>query len=110
VFRTSLFFFQNIFFLSGSEKVFEKYHRTRIKIRGFYSKIFPESFRTLYRSFNLIIYKKMFTLLEIGNSLNNIAMIYPLQILLVGVLLLLGIYVLYHSTGLSRGFGQRKRY
>lgn len=51
----------------------------------------------------------MFTLLEIGNSLNNIALIYPLQILLVGVLLLLGIYVLYHSTGLSRGFGQRNK-
>jgi fumarate reductase subunit D len=52
----------------------------------------------------------MFMLLEIGNSLNNIAMIYPLQILLVGVLLLLGLYVLYHSTGLSRGFNQRRKF
>jgi len=52
----------------------------------------------------------MFTFLEIGNSLNNIAMIYPLQILIVGILLVLGLYVLYHSTGLSRGFGQRNKF
>lgn len=51
----------------------------------------------------------MFTLLEIGNSLSNIAVMYPLQILLVGVLLVLGLYVLYHSTGFRRGFSQRNK-
>lgn len=52
----------------------------------------------------------MYSLLEIGNSLNNIALIYPLQILLVGVLLVLGLYVLYHSAGFRRGFFQKDKF
>lgn len=52
--------------------------------------------------------------LEIYTSLGHLIMIYPLQFLLVGVLLVLGVYELYHFLELrrflsiGRGFGQRK--
>jgi hypothetical protein len=52
--------------------------------------------------------------LEIYTSLGHLIMIYPLQFLLVGVLLILGVYELYHFlelgrfTGIGRSFGQRK--
>ncbi len=48
----------------------------------------------------------MFTLLEINTSISNIVMIYPIQFLLVIVLLTLGLYELYHSLGFSRIFGR----
>ncbi len=52
--------------------------------------------------------------LEIYTSLSHLIMIYPLQFFLVGVLLILGVYELYHFLELGRflsigrGFGQRK--
>ncbi len=52
--------------------------------------------------------------LEIYTSLGHLILIYPLQFLLIGVLLALGIYELYHFLGLGRffsigrNFGQRK--
>ncbi len=49
----------------------------------------------------------MLTQLEIGKNLNRVVMIYPLQILLIGVLSLLGLYVLYHSTNTNKDFNQR---
>lgn len=51
----------------------------------------------------------MFTLLEINNSLSNIVMIYPLQFLLVGFLLSLGIYELYHSVGIGRDLDRQEK-
>lgn len=51
----------------------------------------------------------MFTFLEISNSLSNMVMIYPLQFLLVGALLTLGLYELYHSLGFGRNFNYRQR-
>lgn len=48
--------------------------------------------------------KLMFMFLEINNSFSNIVMIYPLQFLLVGFLLLLGLYELFYSLGIGRNF------
>ena len=46
-------------------------------------------------------------LLEIENSVSNLLMIYPLQFLLVGALLTLGSYELYHSLGFGRNFNRK---
>ena len=52
--------------------------------------------------------------LEIYTSFSHVIMIYPIQFLLVGILLALGIYELYHFLeigrflSIGRGFGQRK--
>jgi hypothetical protein len=52
--------------------------------------------------------------LEINTSLGHLIMIYPLQILLLVILLVLGIYELYHFLeikrflSIGRNFGQRK--
>lgn len=52
--------------------------------------------------------------LEIYTSLGHFILIYPLQFLLIVILLALGIYELYHFLGLGRflsigrNFGQRK--
>ncbi len=52
--------------------------------------------------------------LEIYTSLSHLIMIYPLQFLLVSVLLVLGMYELYHFLELGRflsigrNFGQRR--
>lgn len=52
--------------------------------------------------------------LEIYTNLSHVIMIYPLQFLLVVILLALGVYELYHFLELrrflsiGRGFGQRK--
>jgi hypothetical protein len=52
--------------------------------------------------------------LEINTSLGHLILIYPLQILLLIILLVLGIYELYHFLeikrflSIGRNFGQRK--
>ncbi len=52
--------------------------------------------------------------LQIYTSLGHLIMIYPIQFLLVGILLVLGIYELYHFVeirkilGIGRSLGQRK--
>lgn len=52
--------------------------------------------------------------LEIYTSLGHLVMIYPLQFLLVGILLALGVYELYHFLeirrilSIGRNFGHRK--
>ncbi|WP_435354538.1 hypothetical protein [Emticicia sp. SJ17W-69] len=48
----------------------------------------------------------MFTFLEFNNSFSNIVMIYPLQFLLVGFLLSLGLYELFHTLGIGRNFNR----
>lgn len=48
----------------------------------------------------------MFTFLEINTSISNIVMIYPIQFLLVIILLTLGLYELYYSLGFGRIFGR----
>jgi hypothetical protein len=51
----------------------------------------------------------MFTFLEINSSLSKIVMLYPIQFLLVGVLLVLGLYELYYFLGIGRSFNYRQR-
>jgi hypothetical protein len=52
--------------------------------------------------------------LEINTSLGHLILIYPLQLLLLVILLVLGIYELYHFLeikrflSIGRNFGQRK--
>ncbi|CAH0994767.1 hypothetical protein EMA8858_00879 [Emticicia aquatica] len=50
----------------------------------------------------------MFTFLEIKTSIGHLFMMFPLQFLLVGVLIMLGLYELYYTLGFERTFGQRK--
>ncbi|AFK04403.1 hypothetical protein Emtol_3274 [Emticicia oligotrophica DSM 17448] len=43
--------------------------------------------------------------LEIYTSINHLFMIYPIQLLIVGVLLALGFYELFYFLGLEKFFG-----
>ena len=46
----------------------------------------------------------MFTFLDINTSISNIAIIYPVQTLLIVGLLALGLYELFHLLGFRKNF------